>query len=93
MLLDLIGKTKQTYVLLVLAKCVYVIMSFYLWIYKRAHDVFALIVDFLGEKIESQNTFIIDFFEAFQTLGQALARSLQNLLKQHGLTKKILVLC
>jgi hypothetical protein len=35
---------------------------------------------------------IIDLFEAFETLGQALARSLQNLLKQHGLTKKILAL-
>jgi hypothetical protein len=49
MLVDLIGKTKQTYVLLVLAKCVYVMTRFYLWIYKSAHDVFALIVDFLGE--------------------------------------------
>jgi len=32
---------------------------------------------------------IIDLFEVFETLGQTLARSLQNLLKQHGLTKKI----
>jgi hypothetical protein len=92
MLLDLIEKTKQTYVLLVLAKCVYVITSFYLKIYKKAHDVLALVVDFLGENSKPKHV-IIDFFEAFQTLGQALARILLNLLKQHGLTKKILALC
>jgi hypothetical protein len=33
---------------------------------------------------------IIDLFEVFETLGQAFARSLQNLFKQHDLTKKIL---
>ncbi len=74
-----------------MAKCVYAITSFYLWIYKRAHDVFALVVDFLGENWMPKHI-IIDLFEAFETLGQALARSLQNLLKQHGLTKKILAL-
>ncbi len=89
MLLDLVGKTKQTYVLLVLAKCVYAIRSFYLWIYKRAHDVFALVVHFLGE-IWMPKHIIIDLFEVFETLGQAFVRSLQNLLKQHDLTKKIL---
>jgi hypothetical protein len=30
-------------------------------------------------------------FEAFETLKQTLARSLQNLLKQYGLSKKIFV--
>jgi hypothetical protein len=36
---------------------------------------------------------IIKKFKAFQTLRHALARSLQNLLKQHGLPKTILALC
>ncbi len=32
----------------------------------------------------------IGLFEAFKTLGPTLARSLQDLLKQYGLTKNIL---
>jgi hypothetical protein len=32
---------------------------------------------------------IINSFEAFETLGQTLVRSLQNFLKQYGLTEKI----
>jgi len=50
---------------------------------------FALVIDFLGENWMPKHIII----NLFETLGQGLARSLQNLLKQHGLTKKILVLC
>ncbi len=39
MLLDLVEKTKQTYVLLVLIECVFVTVSFDSWMSKRAHDV------------------------------------------------------
>jgi hypothetical protein len=57
---------------------------------KGAHDVFTLVVNFLGEDwIRKQ--IIINSFEAFETLRQTLVRSLQNLLKQYGLTKKIFV--
>jgi hypothetical protein len=48
-LLDLIEKTKQTYVLLVLTNCVVVITSFDIWISKGEHDIFALVVSFLRE--------------------------------------------
>jgi len=48
-LLNLIEKTKQTFVLLVLLYCVFVITSFNLWMSKGAHEVFALVVKFLGE--------------------------------------------
>lgn len=48
-LLDLIEKTKQTFVLLVLVYCVFVITSFNLWMSEGAHEVFALVVKFLGE--------------------------------------------
>jgi hypothetical protein len=73
MLLDLIGKTKQTYVLLVLAKCVYVITSFKLWIYKKAHDVFALVVDFLGENWKPKHV-IIDFSNIRTSIGKKFAK-------------------
>jgi hypothetical protein len=37
-LLNLVEKTKQTYVLLIIAKCVFTISSFDLWMSKWAHD-------------------------------------------------------
>jgi hypothetical protein len=55
---------------------------------KGAYDVFTLVVIFLGEDWMPKHI-IINSFKAFETLGQTLARSLQNLLKQYGLTKKI----
>ncbi len=45
----MIEKTKQTFVLLVLVYCVFVNASFNLWMSKGAHEVFALVVKFLGE--------------------------------------------
>jgi len=47
MLLDLVKKTKQACVLLILAKCVFITRSFDLWMSKGAHDVFALVLNFL----------------------------------------------
>lgn len=53
MLLDLIEKTKQTYVLLVLTNCAVVITSFDLWISKGEHDVFCIGCECFKENIES----------------------------------------
>jgi hypothetical protein len=50
MLLNLIKKTKKTCVLLVLAECVFVTTIFDLWMSKGAHDVFALVLNFLEKK-------------------------------------------
>ncbi len=47
MLLNLIKKTKQTYVLLILAKCVFTLANFDLWVFEMAHDVFAFIINLL----------------------------------------------
>jgi hypothetical protein len=43
----LVQKTKQLYVLLVLANC-YFVTSFNLWISKGAYDIFALVTNILG---------------------------------------------
>ncbi len=90
MLPNLLEKTKQTYISLVLAKCVYTITSFDLWISKMALDVFALVVNFLGEDWMLKHI-IIGLFEAFKTSRQTLTRSLQDILEQYGLTKTIIV--
>jgi hypothetical protein len=50
---NLVEKTKQTYVLPILAKCVSITtLSFDLWMSKGAHDVFAFDCEFLGEKLD-----------------------------------------
>jgi hypothetical protein len=54
MLFNLVGKTKQTYVILILIDCVFVTLSFSLWMSKGAHDIFALVVNF-KKKIKCQN--------------------------------------
>ncbi len=41
-------KTKQLYVLLASTKCHYAIASFDLWMSKGGHDIFALVINFLG---------------------------------------------
>jgi hypothetical protein len=48
MLLDLVENTKQKHVLLVLANCVSIITNFDIWRFKGAHDIFALVMKFLG---------------------------------------------
>jgi hypothetical protein len=44
----LVKKTKQLYVLLVLAKCNSTIESIDLWMSKGLQDTFALVINFLG---------------------------------------------
>jgi len=46
---NLVKKKKQTYVLLILAKCVFTTTSFDLCMSKGAYNVFALVINFLGE--------------------------------------------
>ncbi len=49
-LVDLVKKTKQEYVLPKLKQGYSIIASFDLWISKGAHDVFALVISFLNEE-------------------------------------------
>jgi hypothetical protein len=49
-LVDLVEKTKQEYVLPKLKQCYFATTSFDLWMPKGAHDVFALEINFLSEK-------------------------------------------
>jgi hypothetical protein len=89
MLLDLIEKTKQTYVLLVLTNCVVVITSFDLWISKGEHEIFALVVNFLKRTLSHTKRSTIGFFETFETLGQTLAKNSQDLSEYYKSIKKI----
>jgi len=46
LLLGLVEKTKQLYVLPTLVECHFPITSFDLWMSKRGHDIFALVINF-----------------------------------------------
>jgi hypothetical protein len=46
LLVDLIEKTKQKYVLPILTNCVFTSANFDIWMLKGMHDVFALVVNF-----------------------------------------------
>jgi hypothetical protein len=48
MILKLVEKTKQLYVLPTIKKCNFVTTSLDLWISKGAHDICALVINFLG---------------------------------------------
>jgi len=78
MLLELLEKKKQTYVLPFLAKCFYIIARFDLWM-SKTHDVFTMVVIFWGEDWMPKQI-IIGLFQTFETSRQALAKSLQDLL-------------
>ncbi len=87
MLPNLVENINQTYVLLVLAKCVYVTTNFDL-----GHMIFFHWLWISQGKIGCLNTLItISLFEAFQTSRQSLVRNLQDFLEQCGLTKKFFV--
>jgi hypothetical protein len=47
-LLNLVEKMKQVYVLTKLTDCISTTTNFDLWISKGAHDIFALVINFLG---------------------------------------------
>jgi hypothetical protein len=67
-------KIKQSYVLPTLVECHSTIASFVLWMPKGAHDIFALVINFLG-LISNQRTLPLAFFEATYTSRQTLAKN------------------
>ncbi len=90
-LLGLVEKTSQQYVLPTLANCSST-TSFDLWMFKGAYDVFALIINFLSSDWQPKHV-IIGLFEAINIIGQTLARFLIELLDKYGLRKKNHCLC
>jgi hypothetical protein len=58
--------------------------------WKEAHDVFVLVIKFLGVNWQPKHI-NIRLFEAMHIIWHALVTSLINLLNKHGLRKKIMV--
>ncbi len=85
----LVEKTKQVYVSQNLTNCIFATTSFDLWMSKGAHDIFALIIIFLGCDWQPKQV-TISLFEATKITRQALANNLTKLLDQFGLRNKII---
>jgi hypothetical protein len=59
---------------------------------KGAHDVFELVINFLGNDWQLKHV-TISLFEASETTWQALVKNLIDLLDKYGLRKKNHCLC
>ncbi len=80
----------QKYVLPKLKQCYSATINFDLLMLKGAHDVFALLINFLNEKLQLQHI-TIGLFEANETTRQFMARNLIELLDQYDLVRKKIV--
>jgi hypothetical protein len=83
-------KTMLTYVHLTLVNCISATCTFDLWMSKGAHDVFAIVVNFLSNNFLAKHI-ITELFEVFDTSDVAMVPRLQQLLHKFFLTQKILV--
>jgi hypothetical protein len=66
---------QNKHILLVFVECVFMIASFDLWMSKKAHDVFAIVTNFLGNYWMPKHI-TSGLFEIFETTGHTLAISL-----------------
>jgi len=86
---SLVNTTSIEFVQPTLVECLIATCTFHLWMSKGAHDVFAMVVNFLS--ISSKPKHItIGLFEANNTNGVAMAMKLKQILKKFGLTEKIM---
>jgi len=72
-LLELVEKTKETYVLPLLNDCNYATARFDLWMSKGARDVFILVIIFLGSNWKPKHV-TLGLFETIKTTGQTFVK-------------------
>jgi hypothetical protein len=81
---DLVEKTKPLYVLLALSDCLSTTTTFDHWISIGAHDVFALVVNFINANWQP-NQVTIGLFGAIEITSQTMAMKFQALLDKYKL--------
>jgi len=86
----LVEKNTQLYVLLTLIECHFAIASFDLWMSKVRHDIFALVIYFLGDDWKPKHI-TFGLFELIDSIRQTLAKNLIELLDSYALRTKIIV--
>jgi hypothetical protein len=77
-LLNLVEKTKQVYVLPEFTNFIFATTRFDLWMLKGAHDIFALVINFLGSNWQPKQK-TINLFEVIKTTRYALSNNLTKL--------------
>jgi hypothetical protein len=82
-------KTKQLYVLPTLVEGHFIIANFDMWMSKVGHDIFALIIKFLGDDWQPKHI-TLGLFEPTNTTRQTLAKKLTKLLDSYTLRRKII---
>jgi hypothetical protein len=84
-----VEKNKQTYFFPLLDECYCVTVNVDLWMFKGAHDVFALVINFLGFYWKTKEI-ILDLFEVVEITRKALIKTLIDPLEAYSLRNKIL---
>jgi len=87
-LLELVEKTKETYVFPLLNDYSCAGTNFDLWMSKGAHDVFVLVMIFWGSNWKPKYI-TLGLFKPVEITGQALVKNLIELLDAYGLKNKI----
>ncbi len=82
MFLEMVGKTK------VLVECNFVTLSFDILMSKGMHDIFALVIKFLGVDWQPKHV-TFGFFEVANIFEKTLAKNLIELLEKYKLRKNI----
>jgi hypothetical protein len=86
----LLEKTKQVgYVLPSLTKCHSTTSSYDLWMSKAGHDVFALVINFLGVDWQPKHI-TLGLSKPIDNSGQTLAKNLTKLMDSYALRRKII---
>ncbi len=77
--------TSTEFVQPALVECLIATYTFDLWMSKGAHDVFAMVVNFLSINSKPKHV-TIGLFEASNINGVAMAMKVKQILKKFGLT-------
>jgi hypothetical protein len=87
-----VEKTNQLCILLALVECHFAIVSFNLWMFKGAYDVFALVINFLNSDWQLKHV-IVDLFEATKNNKASLGQKFNIIIGQVWFKEKHYCLC
>jgi hypothetical protein len=83
-----VEKTKHVYVLPKLGDCIFATISFDLWMSKETHDIFSVVIIFLGYDYKAKQM-ILGYLKQQKLLVKPwLPTNIKELFGQYGLRKK-----
>jgi hypothetical protein len=86
---ELVNTTMTKYVQPTLAKCLTTTYTFHLWMSKGAHDIFAVVINFLSTNWEP-NHIIIGLFEVDDMSGTTMVVKFKHIFDKFALMHKIM---